>query len=67
MSRDLRPIFVRLVPRAWTAEQALDAVELLQQLIAAIWSVHGAAMGKAMVEVRAVDEPEKPVPKRPTR
>lgn len=36
MNRDLRPILVGLVPRSWTPEQALRAVGLLQQAIAAI-------------------------------
>ena len=46
MSSDLRPIIVGLVPRGWSAEQALRAVQLLNQAIAAIWCVHGEGMGK---------------------
>lgn len=33
-----------LVPRDWTAEQALTAVSGLQQAIDAIWGVHGEEM-----------------------
>jgi len=47
MKADLRPILVGLVPRGWSPEQALNAVNLLQQAIAAIWCVHGQEMGRA--------------------
>lgn len=49
MSPDLRSIIVGLVPRGWSAEQALRAVQLLNQVIAAIWYVHGEAMGKIVL------------------
>jgi hypothetical protein len=43
---DVRPLLARLVPRAWNAEQALQAVDLLQHAIDAIWCVHGQEMGR---------------------
>lgn len=46
---DLRPIIMRLVPRKWTADQALQAIALLQQVIAAIWLVHGEMLGRAIL------------------
>lgn len=49
MSPDLRSIIVGLVPRGWSAEQALRAVQLLNQVIAAIWCVHGEGMGKIVL------------------
>lgn len=59
MNADLRPILVSLVPRGWSAVQALRAVQLLHQAIAAIWCVHGEAMGKAALgeAATALDEP----------
>lgn len=62
MSTDLQPLIRRLVPRAWTAEQALHAVALLQQVIAAIWCVHGEKMGRAMLaeEPPAIQQPQSP-------
>lgn len=56
MNTDLRPVIVGLVPRGWTADQALRAVQLLQQVIAAIWCVHGEAMGKIVLG----DVPKRP-------
>lgn len=38
----------RLVPRSWTAHEALLAVELLRQAVAAIWEVHGEDMAEAL-------------------
>jgi len=66
MSTDLRPIIVSLVPRAWSAKQAHNAVHMLQQVIAAIWHVHGDAMGRLVLgdlPARA-DEPVKPPAKK---
>ncbi|MFH1468994.1 MAG: hypothetical protein ABIO70_31700 [Pseudomonadota bacterium] len=37
-----------LVPREWSAEQALLAVELLGQARSAIWAVHGESMAAAL-------------------
>ena len=37
-----------LVPRDWTAEQALVAVEFLGQVRAAVWDVHGEDMACAI-------------------
>ncbi|MCK6502421.1 hypothetical protein L6R53_03330 [Myxococcota bacterium] len=42
--------FVPLVPRLWTAEQALAAVTLLRSAIDAIWNVHGQAMVDTIAE-----------------
>jgi hypothetical protein len=38
----------RLVPRSWTADEALLAVDLLRQAVAAIWEVHGEEMAEAL-------------------
>ena len=57
MSADVRPIVARLVPRAWSAEQALQAVALLQHAIDAIWSVHGQGMGRVRLAEVAEDAP----------
>ena len=66
MSRDLRPTLVALVPRGWTPEQALRAVNLLQQAIAAIWVVHGQAMGRAVLDEPPPGRPDPPpLPRRP--
>ncbi len=62
MNGDLRPVIVSLIPRGWTAEQALRAVGLLQQVIAAIWSVHGEAMSRVVL---ADEPPARPEPPRP--
>lgn len=63
---DLRPIIMRLVPRKWTADQALQAIALLQQVIAAIWLVHGEMLGRALLpsELPPAD-PIPPTPKAP--
>lgn len=37
-----------LVPREWTANQALLAVNLLKQASDAIWAVHGEDLGDAL-------------------
>lgn len=62
MSVDYRPFFASLVPLTWSAEQALRAVHLLQQASAAIWLVHGEAMGKCVLGdgPKRIDEPAKP-------
>lgn len=65
MNADLRPILVSLVPRGWSAVQALRAVQLLHQAIAAIWFVHGEAMGKAALGEAATHRDE-PVASGPT-
>ena len=57
MKADLRPILVGLVPRSWSPEQALNAVNLLQQATASIWYVHGQAMGRAMLDQVPRDAP----------
>lgn len=59
---DLRPIIMRLVPRKWTADQALQAITLLQQVIAAIWLVHGEMLGRAILPP---DPPAEPPPAPP--
>ena len=56
---DLRPIIMRLVPRKWTVDQALQAIALLQQVIAAIWLVHGEMLGRAILPP---DQPAEPPP-----
>lgn len=38
----------RLVPRGWTAHDALLAVELLKQAVDAIWEVHGEDMAEVL-------------------
>jgi hypothetical protein len=43
-----------LVPREWSADQALCAVELLVQARRAIWAVHGESMAAALS-----DDPER--------
>lgn len=40
--------FVLLVPRGWYAEEALAAVQVLRQIIEAIWQVHGERMAEAI-------------------
>lgn len=45
---------VPLVPRLWTAEEALGAVTLLRTAVGAIWQVHGEAMVNAVAQ-----EPER--------
>lgn len=64
MNPDLRPILVSLVPRAWTAQQAHNAVNLLQQAIAAIWHVHGASMERLVLG--DLSDPKRPAEARPT-
>ncbi|MFH1463666.1 MAG: hypothetical protein ABIO70_04695 [Pseudomonadota bacterium] len=45
----IEPGFLRyLVPREWSAEQALLAVELLGQARRAIWDVHDESMAAAL-------------------
>jgi len=39
-----------LVPREWSAEQALLAVELLGHARRAIWDVHGESMTAALLD-----------------
>lgn len=41
---------VPLVPRLWTAEEALAAVTLLRAAVDAIWQVHGEAMVDALAQ-----------------
>lgn len=41
-------LFRYLVPREWSAEQALLAVELLGEARRAIWAVHGESMAAAL-------------------
>ncbi len=36
--------FALLVPRRWSGEDALAAVRVLRQIIAAIWEIHGEDM-----------------------
>lgn len=43
-----------LVPRLWSAEQALAAVVLLRRFIDAIWEVHGEQMA-----LEVLDQPER--------
>lgn len=62
MNADLKPILIRLIPRAWTAEQALGAVKLLEQAIAAIWCVHGEKMGHVVLGDAAAEKPPPPKP-----
>lgn len=38
----------RLVPRSWTADEALLAVDLLRQATDAVWEVHGEAMAELL-------------------
>lgn len=45
--------FTLLVPRLWSAEEALAAVRVLRQIIDAIWEVHGEGM---VVEIDAAPE-----------
>lgn len=40
------------IPTYWTGEQALEVVDFLQQLIHAIWWVHGNAMTRAAQKLR---------------
>lgn len=40
-----------------TPEQALSAVQLLQTMIAAIWCVHGGAMGRVALGEEAPHDP----------
>lgn len=40
-----------LVPRNWTAGQALAAVTLCQQAIDAVWAVHGEDMAATLGEL----------------
>ena len=42
--------FAPLVPRLWSADEALAAVHLLRQFIDAIWEVHGAEMAAEVAE-----------------
>jgi hypothetical protein len=45
------PDFLRfLVPREWSADQALLAVEFLVQARRAIWAVHGESMAAALAD-----------------
>lgn len=39
--------FELLIPQSWSAEEALAAVGLLNELERAVWRVHGAAMTDA--------------------
>jgi hypothetical protein len=39
-----------IVPRLWTAEEALAAVTLLRSAIDAVWQVHGEAMVDTIAE-----------------
>lgn len=48
-----REVIVALIPRDWTGEQALRAVNLLQQATDAIWWLHGDAMAAVLFEKRA--------------
>jgi hypothetical protein len=41
---------VPLVPRLWTADEALGAVTLLRTAVGAIWQVHGEAMVGAVAD-----------------
>ena len=72
MTADLRPVLMQLVPRAWSAKQALRAVELLQHAIDAIWCVHGEAMSRARLGEITAQPPSEPAappvepPKKPT-
>lgn len=42
-----------LVPRDWTADQALVAVRLLRLAIDAVWEVHGEEMARALDDHQA--------------
>jgi len=44
-----------LVPREWSADEALLAVNLLRQAMDAVWGVHGEAMADALAEERYRD------------
>lgn len=39
------------IPTHWSAEEALTIVNFLQQLIDAIWQVHGVRMGQHLREL----------------
>jgi len=36
------------IPTYWTGEQALEIVDFLEQIIHAIWLVHGSSMTRAV-------------------
>lgn len=44
-----------LVPREWSPDQALLAVNLLRQAMDAVWGVHGDDMATALAEDRYRD------------
>lgn len=57
-----------LVPREWSADEALLAVSLFRQAASAVWAVHGDAMAAELAEDRYadrlgdfLDDPEDPV------
>lgn len=46
----MRPVLRALVPRAWTGEEALAAVGVLNQAIDAIWQLHGEQMAAVIAD-----------------
>lgn len=44
-----------LVPREWSPDEALLAVNLLRQALDAVWGVHGEEMADALAEDRYRD------------
>ncbi|MBA2321461.1 MAG: hypothetical protein H0V89_09920 [Deltaproteobacteria bacterium] len=52
-------LVVALVPRSWTGAQALRAAGALNEVVSAIWQVHGDAMARVLFEP---DEPDPPEP-----
>lgn len=46
----VRELVFALVPAGWTGEQALRAVNVLNQAVDAIWMVHGDAMAHVLFE-----------------
>ena len=47
-----------LVPREWSADEALLAAKLLRKALDAVWGVHGEAMADALGEDRYRDRME---------
>ncbi len=45
----------RLVPREWSPDEALFAVNLLRQAVDAVWAVHGEDMAAELAEDRYRD------------
>jgi hypothetical protein len=50
------------VPECWTADEAIAVTELLEELLAGVWQVHGDAIRSRYTEMMESEPPPRPEP-----